>query len=39
MKSPPLGPYVAGLAPTERALTPYDHEHAITSLRLPASQL
>jgi hypothetical protein len=32
MQSPPLDPDVADIAPTERALTPYDHEHAITYL-------
>ena len=30
MQSPPVDPNVADIAPTERALTPYDHEHAIT---------
>jgi hypothetical protein len=34
MQSPPLDPDVADIAPTERALTPYDHEHAITYLRM-----
>ena len=34
MQKPPLDPDVADIAPTERALTPYDHEHAITYLRM-----
>jgi hypothetical protein len=34
MQSPPLDPDVADIAPTEPALTPYDHEHAITYLRM-----
>jgi hypothetical protein len=34
MQSPPLDPDVADIAPTERALTPYDHEHAITYMRM-----
>jgi hypothetical protein len=31
---PPLDPNVADFAPAEPALTPYDHEHAITYLRM-----
>jgi hypothetical protein len=31
---PPLDPNVADFAPAEAALTPYDHEHAITYLRM-----
>jgi hypothetical protein len=34
MKKPPLHPDVADAAPTDTILTPYDHEHAITYLRL-----
>jgi hypothetical protein len=34
MRSPPLDPDVADLAPSEPALTPYDQEHLITYLRL-----
>ena len=34
MQKPPLDPDVADIAPTERALAPYDHEHAITYLRM-----
>jgi hypothetical protein len=34
MQSPPLDPDVADIAPTERALTPYDHEHVITYMRM-----
>ena len=29
-----LDPDVADIAPTERALTPYDEEHAITYMRM-----
>jgi hypothetical protein len=31
---PPFDPDVANIAPTERALTPYDQEHAITYMRM-----
>ena len=31
---PPLDPDVADIAPTDRALTPYDKEHAVTYMRL-----
>ena len=31
---PPLDPDVADIAPTERALTPYDEEHAVTYVRM-----
>ena len=34
MPNPPLDPDVADIAPTEPALTPYDHEHAITYVRM-----
>jgi hypothetical protein len=34
MRSLPLDPDVADIAPTERALTPYDQEHAITYMRM-----
>ena len=34
MKQPPLHPDVADAAPTDAMLTPYDHEHRITYLRL-----
>ncbi|UFW90495.1 DUF2285 domain-containing protein [Bradyrhizobium barranii] len=34
MKTPPLDPDVADLAPTEPALTSYDEQHAITYVRL-----
>ena len=34
MQSPPLDPDVADIAPTESVLTPYDHEHAITYVRM-----
>src|SRR6266481_5174833 len=34
MQSPPLDPDVADLAPAEPMLTPYDHEHAITYMRM-----
>ena len=33
-EAPPLDPDVADIAPTERALTPYDEEHAITYVRM-----
>jgi len=29
-----FGRFVADIAPTEHAITPYDHEHAITYVRL-----
>jgi hypothetical protein len=31
---PPLNPDVADLAPSDAVLTAYDHEHAVTYLRL-----
>jgi hypothetical protein len=31
---PPLNPDVADLAPSDPSLTVYDHEHAVTYLRL-----
>ncbi len=34
MRKPSLDPDVADTAPADSALTPYDHEHAITYLRL-----
>jgi hypothetical protein len=34
MQKPPLDPDVADAAPTDLILTPYDHEHAVTYLRL-----
>jgi hypothetical protein len=34
MQSPPLDPDVADIAPAELGLTPYDHEHAITYMRM-----
>jgi len=34
MQTPPLDPDVADTAPTDSILTPYDHEHLITYLRL-----
>ena len=34
MRKPPVDPDVADTAPTDRMLTPYDHEHLITYLRL-----
>jgi Uncharacterized conserved protein (DUF2285) len=34
MQKPPLDPDVADTAPSDSVLTPYDHEHAITYLRL-----
>jgi hypothetical protein len=34
MRKPPLDPDVADAAPSDSMLTPYDHEHAITYLRL-----
>ena len=34
MQKPPLDPDVAGTAPIDSMLTPYDHEHLITYLRL-----
>jgi hypothetical protein len=34
MKKTPLHPDVADAAPTDAMLTPYDHEHRITYLRL-----
>ena len=34
MQKPPLDPDIADTAPSGSVLTPYDHEHAITYLRL-----
>jgi Uncharacterized conserved protein (DUF2285) len=34
MQKPPLDPDVADSAPADSMLTPYDHEHFITYLRL-----
>jgi hypothetical protein len=34
VQKPPLDPDVADAAPTDSILTPYDHEHAVTYLRL-----
>jgi hypothetical protein len=34
MQTPPLDPDVADLAPAEPVLTPYDHEHAVTYMRM-----
>lgn len=34
MKKSPLDPDVADAAPTEPVVTPYDHEHVVTYLRL-----
>ncbi len=34
MRKPPLDPDVADTAPADLILTPYDHEHAVTYLRL-----
>jgi len=34
MKSPPLDPDVADIAPTDSVLTIYDEEHAVTYMRL-----
>ncbi len=34
MRKPPLDPDVADTTPADSILTPYDHEHAITYLRL-----
>ena len=34
MQKPPLDPDVADLAPTDPDLTPYDHEHVVTYLRM-----
>jgi len=34
MQKPPLDPDVADAAPIDSMLTPYDHEHLITYLRL-----
>jgi hypothetical protein len=34
MQKPPLDPDIADAAPTDAILTPYDHEHLITYLRL-----
>jgi Uncharacterized conserved protein (DUF2285) len=35
MQKIPLDPDIADIAPVDSVLTPYDHEHAITYLRLP----
>ena len=34
MQKPPLDPDVVDAAPTDLMLTPYDHEHTVTYLRL-----
>jgi hypothetical protein len=34
MRKPPLNPDVADAAPSDSMFTPYDHDHAITYLRL-----
>jgi Uncharacterized conserved protein (DUF2285) len=34
MQSPPLDPDVADTAPTDSVLTPYDHEHMVTYMRV-----
>ncbi len=34
MPKPPLDPDVADTAPTVSTLTPYDHEHAVTYMRV-----
>jgi hypothetical protein len=34
MRKPPLNPDVIDAAPTDSALTPYDHEHFVTYMRL-----
>ena len=34
MQKPPLDPDVADTAPMDPVLTPYDHEHLVTYLRL-----
>jgi hypothetical protein len=34
VQKPPLDPDVADVAPTDLILTPYDHEHAVTCLRM-----
>ena len=34
MQTPPLDPDVADLAPAEPVLTPYDHEHVVTYMRM-----
>jgi hypothetical protein len=34
MQKPPLNPDVADTAPTDSVLTPYDHEHVVTYLRV-----
>jgi hypothetical protein len=34
MQKPPLDPDVADAAPTDLMLTPYDHQHTVTYLRL-----
>ena len=34
MQKPPLDPEVADMAPVDSILTPYDHEHLVTYLRL-----
>jgi T6SS, Transcription factor, DNA binding domain len=34
MQKPPFDPGVLDSAPTESVLTPYDHEHLVTYLRL-----
>jgi Uncharacterized conserved protein (DUF2285) len=34
MQNPPLNPEITEVAPTDSTLTPYDHEHLITYLRM-----
>ena len=34
MKTPPIDPHVADVAPTEAALTDYDKQHMITYMRV-----
>lgn len=34
MRTPPLDPDVADIAPDDAVLTPYDYEHVVTYLRL-----
>jgi hypothetical protein len=34
MQKPPLDPDVADTAPSDGTLTPYDHEHAVTYMRM-----
>jgi hypothetical protein len=34
MQTPPRDPDVADIAPTDSVLTPYDHQHMVTYMRL-----